>query len=208
MAGIHALPTEILHQILVTVEFVSRGSLPSCLVVSRFWYEVTTPILYRTVELDNGNSYSFLEQVTARYCPQIYSLTLHINVGLDDPTWPKDIENKPWATIVSLCVKLHKLKDKLPFMTSIAALSLDVDARGQSCETLARRVTVSKTIQLIEALPPSCVDLDVHIKGIIWDDADRTQEDKRLRDAICTFRARPTLASNRPPPSRQSQLSP
>ncbi|KAH8889085.1 hypothetical protein GQ53DRAFT_808052 [Thozetella sp. PMI_491] len=175
---IYLLPVENLEQVLVHVKFRSRASLHKCLLVNRAWYQIVVPIFYSTVVLGNDNVSIFTATHSARYYTFIRSLTIRVdismwcNLSLSDITWEDSLANA-----VKTSRKLQELTHILPRLSNLTTFSLYVDEEGRSIRRPIVSVTKRCLVELLRALPPTCIDLEIDTRGLesyevrgVWDD--------------------------------------
>ncbi|EER24751.1 F-box domain containing protein [Coccidioides posadasii C735 delta SOWgp] len=139
MAGIDCLPGEILVEILAQVK-VNSSNLFSCILVSRSWYQLGLPLLYRNVVLSDSNVSVFCGKLNASHGSLVRSLTVRI----------APIEDAPATLLPGLLSTLVQL----PRMTTFA---FRVTRQPVPSFSLSQ----DQLISLVDALPESCINLEI-----------------------------------------------
>ncbi|KAL8711939.1 MAG: hypothetical protein Q9220_003635 [cf. Caloplaca sp. 1 TL-2023] len=181
--GIDSLPLEILTSILRCVKYVhGREMLSSCMLVSRQWRVIAFPLIWESVILNTRTLPLFITEMNnaPRIGGHIRSLTLRLHTLWATTEefragYAREVE---WIDGIAprtrkLWEDLKKLADCIAAdMTNLTSFSLFVhklppegrtdrhhnDPRGAGMSSVVLR-------QLLETLPPTCIDLELDTKG-------------------------------------------
>lgn len=153
------LPHDVLIEILTRLKRTSESTqdITSCLLVDHRWREASTPLLYGNVVLTHTNLSRFCEQLNAGRCvAYVQSITISLQPyeGLE-----------PSSQLVPL----------LPHFSNLRSFSFWLE---KGCYDL---IPQSGLVQLIEALPPSCANLELDTSG---DDARGDGDTTHLCDSL------------------------
>lgn len=138
-----ALPNDILIEILSQLKCISDTTqdISSCLLVNRCWQEAAIPLLYGNIALKHGNLTRFcVHSQVKKVATYIHSITLSFQPH-------EDLEQ------VSQIVTL------LPHLSNLRCFSFWLDKGSHSV------VPQSILVQLVEALPASCTNLELDTTG-------------------------------------------
>ena len=139
------LPNDVLFDILEQLKRINDTTqdLTSCLLVNRCWWEATTPLLYGNIALTDNALLLFCEHLdVGRYAAYIHSMTISFQ-----PHVYEDVE------------QVSQLVPLLSHFTNLRCFSFWL---GKGHHDL---VPQSILVQLVEALPPSCTNLEVDTFG-------------------------------------------
>ncbi|KAK2873945.1 hypothetical protein FQN49_001975 [Arthroderma sp. PD_2] len=152
MTAIDCLPVEILSRILRHVQFYPPlfVDLKNCILTCRLWHEVATPLLYQHVALHASGVSSLLETFNPSRAGLIRSLTIRLR------TARRNRHVRQFASVDDVFRNIKELSTILGTLTRLSSLSLyigDYFPRTSSHEVIAC---------LLDALPPSCIGLEIH----------------------------------------------
>jgi hypothetical protein len=153
-ASIRGLPAEILSEIVGEVRLASptTSALLPCLLVCRKWSTSTLPYLYGNLVLTAWNLRSFLEHFDFAYRAFVKFLTVR-GPSLT-PNEPHSVTRVPSSAVFAGRLRLLPyVIAKLSTLTSFSFICAPKERRPQ--------VTPGLVISLLNALPESCVDLEL-----------------------------------------------
>ncbi|KAH8787851.1 hypothetical protein F5883DRAFT_634753 [Diaporthe sp. PMI_573] len=138
-----------------------------CLRVSQIWHQITSPIFYKHIVLDNTRMVPFQNSFRLDYGPQVRTLTLLISKEDELDQRMRNLSVLPTGLSPSH-VMLHpqldgKIRGIIPILKkldNLASFSLSVEARGNS---LLKRSTIAN---LVDALPAGCTSLELDTLGL------------------------------------------
>ncbi|KAF2010442.1 hypothetical protein BU24DRAFT_58569 [Aaosphaeria arxii CBS 175.79] len=150
------LPNEVLIQILSEVINDSSPTRTNVLTVCRLWHQLAVPEFYKHIAFTKHNKLeSFLQCAdVSRHGRHIRSLTIHMGDG-----GAKDLIFFKKEKLSTFVPPLTRLVSILPILSGLLSYSLCV-TRDMDC-VLPRHLLV----QIINALPESCVNLEVDTLG-------------------------------------------
>jgi hypothetical protein len=137
------LSNDVLVEILTRLKQISDTThdLTSCLLVNRRWREATTPLLYGNVALTHHNTIRFCEHLDVRkYAAYIHSTSISLQPH-------EDLE------------QVSQLVPLLPHLFNLRSFSFWL-GKGY-CDVVPQ----STLVQLVEALPQSCANLELDTLG-------------------------------------------
>ncbi len=137
------LPNDILFEIITQLKGVSNTTqdLASCSLVDRRWWKATTPLLYGNVALTQNNLLRFCEHLNVeRYSANVRSVTMSLQ--------PYD--------------ELKQLLQLAPLLPQLAKLRCFSFWFGKGYHDIVPQSTL---VRLVEALPPSCANLELDTFG-------------------------------------------
>jgi hypothetical protein len=137
------LPNDVVIEILTQLKRVSDTTqdLTSCSRVNKAWHEAATPLLYGNIALNTNNITSFHKiLVTEKYAADIHSISISLQ--------PREAV-EPVAQLASL----------LPQFLNLRSFSFWLS------EEFTADIPQHVLVQLVEALPPSCTDLELDTLG-------------------------------------------
>ncbi|KAK2799265.1 hypothetical protein FQN50_008541 [Emmonsiellopsis sp. PD_5] len=152
MVSINILPAEILVEIF---NYGSAGTLKNCVSVNRRWHSLALPGLYANIVLRNSNIYSFLKLFNAVHIPLVHSITVTLHSTICAAIRKQDENIDYTDPIAELSSTL------LPQLTKLSTFSLF--CRCNDCEVF---IKPRELAGLINALPTTCVNLEMDLKQI------------------------------------------
>ncbi|KAF2795234.1 hypothetical protein K505DRAFT_324201 [Melanomma pulvis-pyrius CBS 109.77] len=159
-APFSSLPDDILVQIIVQVKrgSVNNKDLLSCLLVQKRWFETAKQILYSNITLEDSALGLFTERLNlSRYNAQVRSISIRLKSDSDNNL------NHPIAPLVPVISGLNGL------------VSFSLSSHFQ------HNISRATLIRLIDALPESCICLEVDTGG---NDSREMKEQAHVCDAI------------------------
>ena len=137
------LPNDVVVEILTQLKRVSDTTqdLASCSRVNKAWHDATTSLLYGNIALNNANMLRFCDgRVKEQYAANIRSIS---------------VSAKPHHA-PELVTQLSSL---LPHLSNLRSFSFRL------AEPYLAMLSHRYLVQLVEALPPSCTDLELDTSG-------------------------------------------
>ncbi|KAK2747233.1 hypothetical protein FQN55_005228 [Onygenales sp. PD_40] len=161
MVSINILPAEILIEIF---NYGSAGTLKNCVSVDHRWHLLALPVLYANIVLRNSNIYSFLKLFNGVHTPLVHSITVTLHTTICAAMRKQDKNIGSTDPIAELSSTL------LPQLTKLSTFSLC--CRCDDCEVLINPAELSG---LLNALPATCINLEIDLKQIDESPATRKQ---------------------------------
>lgn len=137
------LPNDIVIEILTQLKRVSDTTqdLTSCARVNKAWHDATAPLLYGNIALDVANTARFCNDlVREKHAADVRSISLSV-----EPYYARQ--------------SVTQLASLLPQLTNLRSFSFRL------AEPLTVEIPHHYLVQLVEALPPSCTDLELDTHG-------------------------------------------
>ena len=174
MAPLEKLPLEILQNILLQlIATAGISSLAPCLLCCKTWHKAVLPLLYDHIVLRNSNLPSFWKSFNSTSEALVRSLTMTIDYmptverssppPTVDPVFDayvidernRSVEAQPlWFHVRQTCGSLARMRNLTTF--SFTVLSGDLYNSWIPCSILG---------MLVQALPESCVNLEIDTQG-------------------------------------------
>jgi hypothetical protein len=137
------LPNDVIVEILTQLKRASDTTqdLASCSRVNKAWQEAATPLLYSNVAVNTANTTSFCNSlVTEKYAACIHSISVSLQ--------PREAV-EPITQLVPI----------LPQLTNLRSFSFRL------VKPFRAKIPQFYLVKLVEALPPSCTDLELDTHG-------------------------------------------
>ncbi|KAI1396021.1 hypothetical protein F4819DRAFT_476660 [Hypoxylon fuscum] len=164
--SIQSLSPELLIKILSCTKTSPTGSsdLLPCLTVCKLWYRLAVLVLYRNVVLVNTNIELFAATFDFQKTAFVRSLTLNLTEPLvlrdEDLDTFGDRDRDPGKELERPLLRLTRMLGKLSNLQSFSLYVIEATSTYYGLDIRAFYIT-----RLINALPPSCVNLEIDSNG-------------------------------------------
>ncbi|KAL8918375.1 MAG: hypothetical protein Q9208_007394 [Pyrenodesmia sp. 3 TL-2023] len=174
------LAPEILTNILGHLRFQEgRRAIRPCLLVSRYWSSIAYPLAWDSLSVNGDTLRAFIQWTkvdgASRMCDCVRSLSLRLdtfrttndeNRALHSGTFVPFIKGL-WDDVEELPAAVHAIGNLMSFSLRIDRPFSGVMPQGHSHDPRGARMGSRILGQILDALPVSCVDLELDTKALV-----------------------------------------